>query len=181
MNSRQVFSHDLSASNTDAKALQSSLPFLLPKSGSNASSRAQRASNLDQKPPAKKRKDAKWSVEDEDKLRGLVNEHPGDVHANDTATWKKFAAEFTNHSHLDCRDRWFKFLRPDLIKGNWAECEEQLLMDLVTDFGPQWKPIQLMFPHRSNVDLKNKYRSMKRIKEREVAMMAKCASSQPDV
>ncbi|KAM5158202.1 myb-related protein A [Mantella aurantiaca] len=72
----------------------------------------------------------KWSKEEDDKLKQLVEEHGTD-------NWGLIAGNFMNRSDIQCQHRWQKVLNPALIKGPWTKEEDQRVIELVEKYGPK--------------------------------------------
>ncbi|MFS8159975.1 MAG: SANT/Myb-like DNA-binding domain-containing protein [Candidatus Roizmanbacteria bacterium] len=50
--------------------------------------------------------------------------------------WKRIASFFDNRTDVQCLHRWQKVLNPAMIKGPWTDEEDQILISMVTKFGP---------------------------------------------
>ncbi|XP_018409725.1 PREDICTED: myb-related protein A [Nanorana parkeri] len=72
----------------------------------------------------------KWTKEEDDKLKKLV-----EVHGTDN--WSLLACNFLNRSDIQCQHRWQKVLNPELIKGPWTKEEDQRVIELVHKYGPK--------------------------------------------
>lgn len=73
---------------------------------------------------------AKWSKEEDDKLKKLA-----EVHGTDN--WNLIASNFPDRSDIQCHHRWQKVLNPALIKGPWTKEEDQRVIELVEQYGPK--------------------------------------------
>ncbi|XP_026148448.1 myb-related protein A isoform X2 [Mastacembelus armatus] len=77
----------------------------------------------------------KWSRDEDEKLKGLVEQHGTD-------SWKLIATFFPGRTDGQCKHRWQKVLNPDLVKGPWTKKEDQKVIDLVQKYGPRrWSVI----------------------------------------
>ncbi|XP_072412490.1 v-myb avian myeloblastosis viral oncogene homolog-like 2b isoform X2 [Chiloscyllium punctatum] len=72
----------------------------------------------------------KWSSEEDEKLKKLVNQYG----KND---WRFIASNFSNRTDLQCQHRWLKVLNPELVKGPWTKEEDQKVIELVQKHGPK--------------------------------------------
>ncbi|XP_059508734.1 v-myb avian myeloblastosis viral oncogene homolog-like 2b isoform X2 [Stegostoma tigrinum] len=72
----------------------------------------------------------KWSAEEDEKLKKLVNQYG----KND---WRLIASNFSNRTDLQCQHRWLKVLNPELVKGPWTKEEDQKVIELVQKHGPK--------------------------------------------
>jgi hypothetical protein len=70
-------------------------------------------------------------------------------------------------SDRQCRERWKNYLAPGLNQGPWTKAEDRLLVEKFRQFGPKWAQIILSFPHRSNIDVKNRWKGIKTLAEIE--------------
>ncbi|KAL1006486.1 hypothetical protein UPYG_G00072980 [Umbra pygmaea] len=77
----------------------------------------------------------KWSRDEDDRLKKLVEQHGTD-------SWKLIANHFPGRTDGQCLHRWQKVLNPDLVKGPWTKEEDQKVIDLVQKYGPKrWSVI----------------------------------------
>nr|XP_055038493.1 myb-related protein A isoform X4 [Misgurnus anguillicaudatus] len=77
----------------------------------------------------------KWSREEDEKLKKLVEQHGTDG-------WKLIAGYFPTRTDGQCQHRWQKVLNPELVKGPWTKEEDQRVIELVHKYGPKrWSVI----------------------------------------
>ncbi|KAM9333826.1 myb-related protein A [Pholidichthys leucotaenia] len=77
----------------------------------------------------------KWSRDEDEKLKKLVEQHGTD-------SWKLIATFFPGRTDGQCQHRWQKVLNPELVKGPWTKEEDQKVIDLVHKYGPKrWSVI----------------------------------------
>ncbi|KAL4635199.1 myb-related protein A [Arapaima gigas] len=77
----------------------------------------------------------KWSREEDDKLKKLVEQHGTD-------SWRLIASYFPKRTDGQCQHRWQKVLNPELVKGPWTKEEDQRVIELVRKYGPKrWSVI----------------------------------------
>nr|XP_006006862.1 PREDICTED: myb-related protein A isoform X1 [Latimeria chalumnae] len=72
----------------------------------------------------------KWTREEDEKLKKLVEQHGTD-------DWSMIACHLANRSDVQCQHRWQKVLNPELIKGPWTKEEDQRVIELVQKYGPK--------------------------------------------
>ncbi|XP_047412689.1 myb-related protein A isoform X2 [Sciurus carolinensis] len=72
----------------------------------------------------------KWTRDEDDKLKKLVEQHGTD-------DWTLIASHLQNRSDFQCQHRWQKVLNPELIKGPWTKEEDQRVIELVQKYGPK--------------------------------------------
>lgn len=70
----------------------------------------------------------KWTAEEDAQLRRAVN-------ANSGKNWKKIAIYLPGRTDVQCLHRWQKVLKPGLVKGPWTTEEDQLVVQLVQEYG----------------------------------------------
>ncbi|XP_056307085.1 myb-related protein A isoform X1 [Danio aesculapii] len=77
----------------------------------------------------------KWSRDEDEKLKKLVEQHGTDG-------WKLIANYFPTRTDGQCQHRWQKVLNPELVKGPWTKEEDQRVIELVHKYGPKrWSVI----------------------------------------
>jgi hypothetical protein len=92
----------------------------------------------------------KFSVQEDEQLRALVNELGID-------SWTEVASRLGTRSARQCRERFKNYLSPNLRNGQWSEEEDRLLAEKFNEFGAKWSIIVGFFPSRSEVNLKNRW------------------------
>uniref|UniRef100_A0AAY4AJ24 Uncharacterized protein n=1 Tax=Denticeps clupeoides TaxID=299321 RepID=A0AAY4AJ24_9TELE len=77
----------------------------------------------------------KWSREEDERLKKLVEQHG-------TGDWRLIANYFPTRTDGQCQHRWQKVLNPELVKGPWTKEEDQRVIELVHKYGPKrWSVI----------------------------------------
>ncbi|XP_067291509.1 myb-related protein A isoform X3 [Pseudorasbora parva] len=77
----------------------------------------------------------KWSRDEDEKLKKLVEQQGTD-------SWKLIANYFPTRTDGQCQHRWQKVLNPELVKGPWTKEEDQRVIELVHKYGPKrWSVI----------------------------------------
>ncbi|KAG5268794.1 hypothetical protein AALO_G00216570 [Alosa alosa] len=77
----------------------------------------------------------KWSRDEDERLKKLVEQHGTDA-------WRLIANYFPNRTDGQCQHRWQKVLNPELVKGPWTKEEDQRVIELVHKYGPKrWSVI----------------------------------------
>ncbi|KAH0786444.1 Myb-like DNA-binding domain containing protein [Histomonas meleagridis] len=68
-----------------------------------------------------------------------------------------------------CRERWVSCLQPNIKKYPWVQEEDELLMKRVGEMGKKWVQIGKFFPHRSANNIKNRwYSNLKKKNKKEL-------------
>jgi hypothetical protein len=85
---------------------------------------------------------AKWTKEEDAILVAAVKELNG-------KNWKKIASFVQGKTEVQCLHRWAKVLNPDLVKGPWTQQEDEMIIALVQEYGPEkWSTIAERLPGR---------------------------------
>lgn len=83
-----------------------------------------------------------WTKTEDEALSEAVQENKG-------RNWKKVAEKLPGRTDVQCLHRWQKVLNPELVKGPWTEEEDNLVLKLVAEEGPQkWTFIAEHLPGR---------------------------------
>jgi hypothetical protein len=80
--------------------------------------------------PVRRSKKGGWTEEEDEILRKAVEDHNG-------KNWKKIAEQLENRTGVQCLHRWQKVLNPNLVKGPWTKEEDELIIKLVEQYGPE--------------------------------------------
>lgn len=70
--------------------------------------------------------------------------------------WCKISKSLKNRTARQCRDRWNNYLNPALNKTEWKKEDDELLMKLYNEKGPQWKLFCDILNGRSINDVRNR-------------------------
>lgn len=88
---------------------------------------------------------------DEDRIiKALVN-------PNIETNWSFIAKSLEKRTARQCRDRWFNYLDPSLNRDEWLPEEDEILVKLFEQKGPQWKFFTIILNGRSINDVRNRY------------------------
>lgn len=120
----------------------------------------------------KSSKKRKFSVEEDEQLEKLVEKFG-------TKNWVLIAEKMKNRNVRQCRERWKYFLSPSVSnKTTWEEEEDKLLLEQVSKIGPHWSKIAKLFKSRSDVAIKNRYRSLQRNNEKFETISSKISKKE---
>ncbi|KAG8182989.1 hypothetical protein JTE90_027476 [Oedothorax gibbosus] len=70
----------------------------------------------------------RWLKEEDDNLKLLVETYG-------ESQWEAIASLFTDRSDLQCQQRWYKVVNPELVKGPWTKEEDEKVIELVKRYG----------------------------------------------
>ena len=106
--------------------------------------------------PAKKtHKRINFTPEEDTHLRFLVSEYGENK-------WGTITAMMKNRNIRQCKERWYKYLSPEVKNNEWTEQEDQLLIMKWKELGPKWKEISKFFNGRTDINIKSRYNVLKR-------------------
>eukprot|EP00516_Mucochytrium_quahogii_P007348 CAMPEP_0203764770 /NCGR_PEP_ID=MMETSP0098-20131031/18033_1 /ASSEMBLY_ACC=CAM_ASM_000208 /TAXON_ID=96639 /ORGANISM=" , Strain NY0313808BC1" /LENGTH=602 /DNA_ID=CAMNT_0050660943 /DNA_START=236 /DNA_END=2044 /DNA_ORIENTATION=- len=90
--------------------------------------------------PAGKR----WTPQQDVQLRKAVDKYSA-------SNWKAIADHVDGRNHVQCLQRWKKVLQPGLVKGMWAQEEDDTLLKLMKEYGNEksWTKIAEHIPGRT--------------------------------
>ncbi|KAJ0556102.1 putative transcription factor MYB-HB-like family [Helianthus annuus] len=92
--------------------------------------------------PARRSTKGQWTPQEDDQLCKAVERFKA-------KNWKKIAECFKDRTDVQCLHRWQKVLNPQLVKGPWTKEEDEELIQLVQQLGPQkWSTIAQRLPGR---------------------------------
>lgn len=109
----------------------------------------------------KRRKSRFWTA-DED---ALLLEKRAEF-TDENINWRLVASNLPGRSGKQCRERFVNCLDPTLKRGSWTKNEEAILVSLQNIHGNRWALISNQLS-RSDNDVKNRWHSIQRSKERK--------------
>ena len=79
-----------------------------------------------------------------------------------TNKWEDAPKYVPTKNMRQCRDRWNKYLNPSIDTKQWSEEEDKLLIRSYNEYGPKWVSISHLFNGRTDIQLKNRFKILKR-------------------
>ena len=76
--------------------------------------------------------------------------------------WENAPKYIPTKNMRQCRDRWNKYLNPDIQVTEWTKEEDDKLLNLYHDLGPKWVLMSHNFQGRTDIQLKNRFKVLKR-------------------
>ena len=113
------------------------------------------------KPP---RRRIPFSKSEDERLKTLVGVYGVEGH------WDQIAEHMPYRNSRQCRERYTKYLAPGIAFDEWTPAEDSLLDQVYAEFGPRWMFLTNFFPRRTDVALKNRWSTHKRIAERSTVL-----------
>ena len=104
--------------------------------------------------PRSKKNNSRWSKEEEDQLRQIIDKCG---HQSPGVWTRASAAMGFTRNETQCQWRWLNFLHPSIRRDPWTEEEDTCLLQLQGEFGNSWtefstcttlvgrSPVQIMY------------------------------------
>ena len=93
---------------------------------------------------------SQFSKAEDKKLAGLVRFYG-------EGKWDLISKAMGNRNERQCKERWTKYLSPDINNSPWTIDEELLLVSLYKQFGGKWVKMSKFFNNRTDAALKNRW------------------------
>ena len=97
---------------------------------------------------------SKFTPGEDSILRELVQEHGDD--------WNLIASEMPGRNARQCRERYIYYLSPTVNSSPWTPEEDAKLETLYREYGPKWVKISQFFDHRTEINVKSRWRVLHR-------------------
>ena len=118
-------------------------------------------------------KRVKFTPADDSKLKALVNRYG-------IKAWQTISEFMDGKTVRQCRERYYNYLQPHIVNGEWTKDDEQLLISKVEEFGHKWAKITTFFRGRSDINVKNHWKMMtRRMENHKLANTPQQQNAQP--
>ena len=108
---------------------------------------------MEEAPFNEKKKRKLFTSEEDAFLKYLVSQYG-------THNFRKIASMMKNRTARQIRERYKNYLSPELVNGPWNYLEDQLLIQKYRELGQKWSLIVKFFPTRSEINIKNRWKSI---------------------
>lgn len=114
----------------------------------------------------------KFTDDDDKRLKQVVDEIGTD-------SWQEVAKKMGNRNSRQCKERWQKYLCPDVNKSQFTPEEDQLLLEKYKSMGSKWVAMKSFFQGRTDAALKNRFKVLQRqkMKDRKQKVCFACTKS----
>ncbi|EAX97608.1 Myb-like DNA-binding domain containing protein [Trichomonas vaginalis G3] len=96
-----------------------------------------------------------FSKTEDKKLKQLINIHG-------TSDWKLISKVMPGRNYRQCKDRWEKFLSPNINREPYTKEEDKIILQLHSKIGPQWVKIASFLNGRSDSSIKSRFKLLQR-------------------
>jgi hypothetical protein len=111
--------------------------------------------------PKKQRSYEKFSP-DEDALLAVLA-----ARSDAQTDWRALAAHLPGRTVRQCKERWTKYLNPDIRRDAWTPAEDDILRKRYAQFGTKWSKIALFLRNRTDYMAKNRWAQLRRQIEKD--------------
>ncbi|EAX90880.1 Myb-like DNA-binding domain containing protein [Trichomonas vaginalis G3] len=90
--------------------------------------------------------------------------------------WDLIAQLMGNRNVRQCRERYTKYLSPDINRDPWTKEEDQMILDKYKQMGPKWTKFSKIFNKRTDAAIKNRWNML----IRQIQTSGDICSSEPE-
>lgn len=102
----------------------------------------------------------RFSPKDDARLRELVEKYGEN-------NWRIISSKMCGRTYRQVKDRWLRYLSPDVNLSPWTEAEDELLSKLIPTLSPHWNEIASHFPGRTDIQIKTRSRVLKNLSKEQ--------------
>lgn len=105
-------------------------------------------------PPEKTKKHPRqpFSQEEDDKLIQLVRSYN-----EKEINWEEISSQMSNRNIRQCKERWDKYLNPNLSIDPWTSEEDDIITNMHLEFGPKWTLMANILGNRTDIMVRNRW------------------------
>lgn len=103
----------------------------------------------------------RFGPKDDARLKELVDKYGEN-------NWKIIASKMYGRTYRQVKDRWLRYLSPEVNHNPWTEDEDELLIKLVPTLSPKWKEIASHFNGRNDIQVKTRYKVLKNRAKKQI-------------
>lgn len=103
----------------------------------------------------------RFGPKDDARLKELVEKYGEN-------NWKIIASKMYGRAYRQVKDRWLRYLSPEVNRNPWTQEEEDLLIRLVPTMSPHWKEIASHFSGRTDIQVKTHYKVLKNRAKKQI-------------
>ena len=97
----------------------------------------------------KRRLIKKWTKDEDSMLLDIVKN-------SSNPNWKQLSQKIKGRSSIQCASR-YKRIRPEIKRGSWSKEEDQLLLNMIQQYGHDWKTISKKICHRNSKQIRDRF------------------------
>ena len=86
------------------------------------------------------------------------------VEQQGAANWPNIATQITGRTPKQCRERWYHHLDTNIRKGEWTSEEDEMILKIQKQIGNQWSKISALLTGRADIDVKNRFHKLQRVR-----------------
>ncbi|CAH0490498.1 unnamed protein product [Peronospora farinosa] len=98
-----------------------------------------------------------WRPDEDELLKELV--------AEGRKNWGQVATRIPGRTSKQCRERWYNHLDPSIIRGEYSQAEDRMILDAQSRLGNRWSAIAAMLPGRTEDAVKIRWKSLCRVRK----------------
>ncbi|EAY18843.1 Myb-like DNA-binding domain containing protein [Trichomonas vaginalis G3] len=124
--------------------------------------------------PRKAHPKVKFTVEDDAKLKSLVETY-GET------DWNLISQKMETRNPRQCRERWENYLSPKVNHSPFTPAEDIQLLTLYEELGAKWVQISKRFNNRTDISVKSRWMVLKRRNITKESLLSQTAQSAQEI